>query len=322
MDRQNQLPCQVIAGSLGVGKTTAILHLLQSLQGRAHVAVIVNDFGLVGLDAEILRQSSDDKSVDIRNVPGGCLCCSSASGLEDAIGAVVQLQGITHIIVEPSGLAIMPDFMARMKALAARFSLDLRPVVTLISPKRTKLRHYESLPFFRSMIDHADILVANRTDQCPEEDLEHFRQWTAALPQPKLAVIETSYGRLPESVLTLSANHPAASHDEHHHHHHHHEYAGGFTDQAFTAVSREQTVQLLRQWADAGIDGVKLLRLKALLPTDEGGYLFEIADGVVYERPLRDTAEAKLDWISNKELKETAIYAELEKARLSDMASS
>lgn len=206
------IPCHVIAGPLGVGKTTAIVDFLQSRMGAENIAVLVNDFGQTGLDAEIL---------------------------------------------------------------------------------------------------HA---AGNRVDQCSEAQLGHFREWTAALRPPKLRVVETSFGRLPESLFQLSRGEGASGLIFHRPHMH--EESSGGVSAVIEPVSEVAMHARIRNWIQNGIAGAELIRFKAILPTDNGWRLFEIADGSDYVRPMPMAVNCKLDWISRGEVSEAAIRAELASCRL------
>lgn len=196
------IPCHVIVDPLGVGKTTTVLNLLKARAGREKIAVIVNDFGRTGLDAELV--GGESRAFEVKNVPGGCLCCTSAHAMGDALEAVLRSGEVERLVIEPSGLVVMPDFEPFLKKLCAEHALDLRPIITLLNPARVRAVHYETLPYFRSMIDAADVLVANRCDQCSDAQMAHFREWTVGLKPAKLRVLETSFGRLPEAVFGLS----------------------------------------------------------------------------------------------------------------------
>ena len=102
-----RVPCTIVTGFLGAGKTTLIRHVLANAQGR-RLAVIVNEFGDVGIDGEILKGCGDaacpeDNIVELAN---GCLCCTVADEFVPALDAILAKDGIDHIVIETSGLAL------------------------------------------------------------------------------------------------------------------------------------------------------------------------------------------------------------------------
>lgn len=303
-----RITCHVISGPLGAGKTSAILNLLKSMPDAGDSAVIVNDFGRTGLDGEILKSSMLD--IEIQNIPGGCLCCSSMPDLHRAFEAVMKRPGLRRIIVEPSGLAIMPDLVAYLRRTCEALGLRRGRTFALLNPKRTREAHYKSLPFFTALIDHADVLVANRIDQCKAQELERFREWTARLNPPKLAVVETTYGRIPPELLADSgaeARPDGPADPRFHPLHEHSEHSGGFTADALPPVCETRFTECLRDWAESGLDGARILRFKAVLPTASGWRLFEIAEEAVQVRPMPGADSAKLDWISSATIPESVV---------------
>ena len=103
-----RVPCTIVTGFLGAGKTTLIRHVLVNAQGR-RLAVIVNEFGDVGIDGEILKGCGDaacpeDNIVELAN---GCLCCTVADEFVPALDTILSRQpAVEHIVIETSGLAL------------------------------------------------------------------------------------------------------------------------------------------------------------------------------------------------------------------------
>src|SRR5437867_2679452 len=103
-----RVPCTIVTGFLGAGKTTLIRHVLAHANGR-RLAVIVNEFGDVGIDGEILKGCGDaacpeDNIVELAN---GCLCCTVADEFVPALDAILARRpGVEHIVIETSGLAL------------------------------------------------------------------------------------------------------------------------------------------------------------------------------------------------------------------------
>src|SRR6202030_537584 len=102
-----RIPCTIVTGFLGAGKTTLIRHVLGNADGR-RLAVIVNEFGDVGIDGEILKGCGnaacpEDNIVELAN---GCLCCTVADEFVPALDAILAKGGIEHIVIETAGLAL------------------------------------------------------------------------------------------------------------------------------------------------------------------------------------------------------------------------
>src|SRR4051794_31316190 len=103
-----RVPCTVITGFLGSGKTTLIQHVLTNASGR-RLAVIVNEFGDVGIDGEILRGCGDAACPEqnIVELANGCLCCTVADEFVPALDVILAMEPkVEHIVIETSGLAL------------------------------------------------------------------------------------------------------------------------------------------------------------------------------------------------------------------------
>src|ERR1700742_182756 len=125
--RRARIPCTIITGFLGSGKTTMIRHVLASAQGR-RLAVIVNEFGDVGIDGEILKGCGneacpEDNIVELAN---GCLCCTVADEFVPALDAILAKNGVEHIVIEPSGLALPKPLVQAFNwpAIKSRVTVD------------------------------------------------------------------------------------------------------------------------------------------------------------------------------------------------------
>src|ERR1700688_4873211 len=101
-----RVPCTIVTGFLGAGKTTLIRHVLANAQGR-RLAVIVNEFGDVGIDGEILKGCGNDARPEenIVELANGCICCTVADEFVPALDAILAREGVEHIVIETSGLA-------------------------------------------------------------------------------------------------------------------------------------------------------------------------------------------------------------------------
>ncbi len=121
------MPCTIVTGFLGAGKTTLIRHVIANAQGR-RLAVIVNEFGDVGIDGAILKGCGnaacpEDNIVELAN---GCLCCTVADEFVPALDAILAKGGIEHIVIETSGLALPKPLVQAFHwpAIKSRVTVD------------------------------------------------------------------------------------------------------------------------------------------------------------------------------------------------------
>src|SRR6059036_3486602 len=103
-----RVPCTIVTGFLGAGKTTLIRHVLANAPGR-RLAIIVNEFGDVGIDGDVLKGCGDASCPEenIVELANGCLCCTVADEFVPALDIILSLQpAVEHIVIETSGLAL------------------------------------------------------------------------------------------------------------------------------------------------------------------------------------------------------------------------
>src|SRR5580698_5967538 len=122
-----RIPCTIVTGFLGAGKTTLIRHVIANVKGR-RLAVIVNEFGDVGIDGEILKGCGNTACPEenIVELANGCLCCTVADEFVPALDAILKHEGVEHIIIETSGLALPKPLVQAFHwpAIKSRVTVD------------------------------------------------------------------------------------------------------------------------------------------------------------------------------------------------------
>lgn len=243
-----KIPATVITGFLGSGKTTLIRHLLANAGGR-RIALIINEFGDVGVDGEILKGCGDVSCSgdDVVELSNGCICCTVA---EDFIPTMQQLIDRSdppeHIVIETSGLALPQPLVAAFNwpEISTRVTVD--GVVTVVDGRAAadgqfahnvaavnaqrladeSLDHETPLSeLFEDQIAAADMIVINKSDLLSDEEVETLVADLNSKARAGVRVVTTAMGALPaEVVLGIDARAEAdmaARHSVHHDHDHH-----------------------------------------------------------------------------------------------------
>ncbi|MFP3874967.1 MAG: CobW family GTP-binding protein [Thiohalophilus sp.] len=166
------IPTNVITGFLGVGKTTAILHLLAHKPADERWAVLVNEFGQIGIDGQILEQ----EGVAIKELPGGCMCCAAGVSVQVGINTLLANARPDRLLIEPTGIGHPKQIIRQLTRPPFDQTLDMRACITLVDPRHLDNPRYRENEYYREQLDIADVLVANKVDQCEENDLAAFAQ--------------------------------------------------------------------------------------------------------------------------------------------------
>ena len=162
----------MLFGFLGSGKTTLARRLLQEGAGDRKMAVIVNEFGDVGIDGAIL----EGRDLDMIELTSGCLCCTLKGSLINAIEELNDKEDIDVCVIEATGVAEPEEMIETFTDETMRGRYEMGPMVTVIDiPKFTRLREMLG-PFYEAQVQNADVLILNKVDLATAADLETARK--------------------------------------------------------------------------------------------------------------------------------------------------
>jgi cobalamin biosynthesis protein CobW len=227
MNSLARVPCTIVTGFLGAGKTTLIRHVLQNVAGR-RLAVIVNEFGDVGIDGDILKGCGDAACPEenIVELANGCLCCTVADEFVPALDAILAREPkVEHIVIETSGLALPKPLVQAFHWPAIRSRVTVDGVIAVVDgaalAEDRVAADLEALARQRAAdgaLDHddpieevfsdqlacADLVVLNKRDLIDAAGMERaLASISAAMPRA-VKVIMASGGRVdPVALLGL-----------------------------------------------------------------------------------------------------------------------
>ena len=187
------IPTHVIAGPLGAGKTSLIKHLLTQRPVDERWAVLINEFGQIGLDAALL--TSDADGIALGEVAGGCLCCVNGAPFQIGLGRLLRKAKPDRLFIEPSGLGHPARLLEQLSEAPWVGVLAVQPCVLVLDAQA--LAAGKPLPAAQQeTLNSAGLLVLNKAEDLDADD----RQRIAAqlLPRP---LYWTQHAQLPLSHL-------------------------------------------------------------------------------------------------------------------------
>ena len=176
----------VLCGFLGSGKTTLARRILLERKASERLAVIVNEFGQVGIDGQILEGGN----VDLIEVSAGCFCCTLKGSLLNAMEELRDKTRADRVVVEASGLSQPAELVEVLRDPAIADSVRLGPVVTVVDAGKFRAHRKVLGHFYLDQVRRADVLLLNKTDLAAPGDVEAIRRELAEL-NPRAAVVPT-----------------------------------------------------------------------------------------------------------------------------------
>jgi G3E family GTPase len=325
------VPTNIITGFLGVGKTTAILHLLASKPANERWAVLVNEFGEIGIDGGLMAGGQGAQTgVFIREVPGGCMCCVSGLPMQMALNRLLIAAKPDRLLIEPTGLGHPQEVIKSLRQPHYATVIDLRATLTLIDPRRTRDSRYTRNATFIQQIAVADVLVANKSDQCTDDDFSSLGAYLVEKASHEKPLYRVSFGEIPFSALSAPAVYaapesdpdpsrrfvvPALSktavgqHESTERSDHRPLAAGDYMTikkqaDGFTSIGWRFHASILfdRGRLFAFFSGLTLQRVKAIFITSDGVFGYNFSDQALTEVELDEAQESCIEGIDNDEM--------------------
>lgn len=264
-DSKHGLPVTIITGFLGSGKTTLLNHILCNQQGL-RTAVLVNEFGEIGIDNDLLITTEINGDQTMVELSNGCICCTINNDLMDAVYKVLERQDrIDYLVVETTGLADPLPIALTFLGTELRDMTRLDSIVTVVDAENYSLDLFNSQAAY-NQIAYGDILLLNKADLVDEADLDRLevkirdvkegarilRTTRAQVPLPlilSVGLFESDQYFHRSQSQPHHADHAHCDHDhgdchhDHDHHHqgegedHHHHHSDHLAVDGFTSIS-------------------------------------------------------------------------------------
>ncbi|MEO1005768.1 MAG: cobalamin biosynthesis protein CobW [Cyanobacteria bacterium J06638_38] len=297
----HKIPVTVISGFLGAGKTTLVRHLLQNNQGK-RIAVVVNEFGEVGIDGDLLRscQICEEEESPVSNIvelTNGCLCCTVQEEFYPTMQELLKRRDqIDCLLIETSGLALPKPLIQAFRWPAIRNSATVDGVVTVVDchalgtgklvgdlaalesqrQADASLDHETPLEeLFEDQLACADLVLLTKTDLVDPMMLDKIKLWLKQELQPGVKIVTVRDGQIDPNLL-LGFNAAVENDLDNRHSHHDHE----------AEHDHDEDINSIELILDQAFDPQSLiLKLKELLTEQE---IYRIKGFVnVANKPMR-----------------------------------
>jgi G3E family GTPase len=155
------IPVHIISGFLGAGKTTLLKHLLQQKPEQEIWAVLMNEFGQIGVDQQLLPQ---DQGYAVKELLGGCLCCSSQLPMQIALSRLLSEVKPDRLFIEPTGLGHPGQLLEQLTEPHWQSHLNMQALVTVVDGSRLHDRDWTQQNLYADQLKAAHIVVISHTD--------------------------------------------------------------------------------------------------------------------------------------------------------------
>jgi len=313
------VPTNIITGFLGVGKTTAILNLLKHKPAHERWAVLVNEFGEIGVDGAILSGLNAEKNgVYIKEVSGGCMCCTAGVSMVVNLNKLLQQSKPDRLLIEPTGLGHPLEVYDILKSERYKDVLSVQSLITLVDARKLAEPRYTGHATFNQQVDIADVVIGNKVDLYQKGDRDALDAFVTekvkSSGKPKTLVF-TQNAEFDSALLNgLCEGQPSANSL----------FSSAFMSEAFERdveslsdtgsgiqvvqtnqeglesigwrfsseylFDRSQLVSLIRRIAEGELE-----RLKAVFMTPEGPIGFNVNEGAVNELVLPALTESRIE---------------------------
>ncbi len=245
------MPVTIITGFLGSGKTTLLNQILKNRQDLK-VAVLVNEFGDINIDSQMLV-SLDEDMVELSN---GCICCTINDGLIEAVYKVLSREDrIDYLVIETTGVADPLPIILTFVGTELRDFTNLDSILTVVDSETFTPEHFDSEAALKQVM-FGDIILLNKTDLISQDKLEELEAYMRSV-KAGARILYSQHGQVPLPLIldvgltpideynshhqeNAHEHHAAHSHDherEHGHHHHHEHHSNHLENDGFVSVS-------------------------------------------------------------------------------------
>jgi len=191
----------LITGALGAGKTTLLRNAIAQKPEGENWVLLVNEFGAVGIDGAILSENS---SVQVEQIPGGCICCTAQSELKETIETLLKTQSIDRLLIEPTGLGEPDTLVDLLQSELFVDHFDIQSVFAVFDSTDISVDAFNQYTILQNLAHMADIIVFNKQDLAFKSQLDDLITYAENLYPPKQHILTTEHAKIDIALLSKS----------------------------------------------------------------------------------------------------------------------
>ncbi len=312
----NSIPTNIVTGFLGAGKTSAILHLLKQKPKDERWAVLVNEFGEIGVDGSLIEaQIGNSQNIFIQEVSGGCMCCSSGLTMQIALNQLLKEAKPDRLLIEPTGLGHPLEVLEVLSNKYYKDVLSLEKTITLVDARNLANKRYTDHLIFNQQLLIADVVVGSKLDLYSAGDKQLLIDYINAEPTNPENIVFIDHGQLPLSLLEGKTRYTVSPKKHNHNHSRNLDVSkntqnipeSGFLKainkgEGFKSIGwRFSATKIFdRTKLYTFIDKLNVTRVKAVFITSEGIFSYNVAEDNVIEVELNACKESCIEIICHK----------------------
>ena len=319
------VPTNIITGFLGVGKTSAITHLLTQKPEHERWAILVNEFGEIGIDGSLLlANTAEQKNIFIKELPGGCMCCTAGAPMRITLNKLLKEAKPHRLLIEPTGLGHPLEVLELLSNDSYKDVLNLQNTITLIDARNLSDSRYTEHETFNQQLEVADVIIGNKADLYNEANKTQLKDYLIKIEKSAAKLYLAEHGQVSIDWLSGQSNtstvkephhaHHEHKHDDTHSHEHHEELepinTRPYNDTGMLSAQNQGEGFKSVGWRFSNdnifnrkllinfLNSLNVLRVKAVFITDQGTFSYNKAGDDVSEKSVITTNESRIEIIN------------------------
>lgn len=310
------VPTNIITGFLGVGKTSAITHLLTQKPEHERWAILVNEFGEIGIDGSLLlANTAEPKNIFIKELPGGCMCCTAGAPMRITLNKLLKEAKPHRLLIEPTGLGHPLEVLELLSNDSYKDVLNVQNTITLIDARNLSDSRYIEHETFNQQLEVADVIIGNKADLYNEANETQLKDYLFKIGKSAAKLYLAEHGQVSIDWLSGQANNSTVKASHHAHHEHKHEELEPINTRPYNDTGMLSAQNQGEGFKSVGwrfsndkifnrkrlinfLNSLNVLRVKAVFITDEGTFSYNKAGDDVSEKLITTTNESRIEIIN------------------------